>query len=91
MEKIYVLILFSLLFLGGSFALAQSTQPCTNYYAPGTTIPSGYAPPWDLVFSSGQLLVQASCAKSTLTLDVGRRNTADYVCKLANLCCHDHW
>jgi hypothetical protein len=70
---------------------AQSSNACTNYYVPGVAIPTGYAPPWDLVFSSGQLLVNVTCTTSAGTLTVGRGNVNDYVYKLGYLYQNNAW
>ena len=70
MQKLFAVALFSLALLlsfsldknsRGNIALTH-TSPCTNYYAPGIAIPSGYGAAYDLT-GGGQLEVQADAPK----------------------------
>lgn len=64
--------------------------PCTNAYTPSVAIPSGYGAAYDLT-GGGQMEVQANCAKTTPTLDIGRNNQSDYVYKLGYLYQNNAW
>ena len=75
-------------FTRSSPAHAQSS--CTNYYTPSIAVVGGYAAAYDL-FGTSQLLVQASCAKPTPTLDVGRGSTLDYIYKLGYIYQNNAW
>jgi hypothetical protein len=66
-------------------ARATTYAPCTNYYTPGIAIQGGYGAAYDLIGGTGQMEVQANCAKTTPTLDIGKGDQADLIYKIAYL------
>ncbi len=58
-------------------SLYTTAEACENIYPSGSTVPTGYAPPWNQFTSAKELLVRVTtCTGSTATVEVGSTATA---------------
>jgi hypothetical protein len=80
LAAMFFTILFLALLISAQDTAAQSSAPC-NLYSSGSTPPAGFGASWNVLTSTKELLVSATCTGSdsaTITAGSGRQNQYIY-------------